>query len=49
RFERLLFPAKEPALAMTGAGTTGAGGSNGPSPVGGATVEAVSAEPGSAP
>ena len=45
RFERLLFKPKEPEAPMAAGRISGAGGTNGPSPVGGVIVETIGAEP----
>ncbi len=45
RFERLLFKPKEPDVPIPTGRISGAGGTNGPSPVGGVIVEALGAEP----
>ncbi len=45
RFEGLLFKPKEPDMPMSAGRISGAGGTNGPSPVGGVIVEALGAEP----
>jgi len=45
RFERLLFKAKEPDGSILAARSSDAGGTNGPSPLGGVVVEALGGEP----
>ncbi len=48
RFERLLFKPKGPDVPVSAGPPSAAGGSNGASPVGGVTVEAVGVDPGRA-